>query len=88
MLDPQSWRKSPVPVFASHEANRVFGPGHNSFTTTPDGRTNLLVYHARSYRDIRGDPLQDPNRHTRVQPLAWRVDGSPDFGVPQPDSTP
>ena len=82
LLDPQSWKKSPRPVFTTHEANGVFGPGHNSFTTTPDGRTDLLVYHARSYRDIPGDPLHDPNRHTRVQPITWRADGTPDFGVP------
>lgn len=82
LLDPSSWRKSDQPVFTTHEANRVFGPGHNSFSTTPDGQTDLLVYHARSYRDIPGDPLHDPNRHTRIQPLSWRADGTPDFGVP------
>ena len=86
LLDPKSWTKSPVPVFATSEANGVFGPGHNSFTTTPDGNTDLLVYHARSYRDIPGDPLHDPNRHTRVQPLGWKPDGTPDFGQPAPDS--
>jgi GH43 family beta-xylosidase len=88
LLDPASWRKSPEPVFVTSEANGVFGPGHNSFTTTPDGATDLLVYHARSYRDITGDPLADPNRHTRVQPIAWRADGTPDFGVPRPDDPP
>ncbi len=86
LLDPASWRKSAQPVFTTHEGNGVFGPGHNSFTTTPDGRTDLLVYHARSYRDIPGDPLHDPNRHTRIQPLSWRPDGTPDFGVPHPDA--
>jgi len=84
LLEPKSWRKSPVPVFATSEAHRIYGPGHNSFTTAPDG-TDLLVYHARSYRDIPGDPLADPNRHTRVQPFTWRADGSPDFGAPRPD---
>lgn len=84
LLDPKSWRKSPAPVFATSEAHRIYGPGHNSFTTAPDG-TDLLVYHARSYRDIDGDPLDDPNRHTRVQPFTWRPDGSPDFGTPRPD---
>jgi GH43 family beta-xylosidase len=82
LLDPRSWTKSPAPVFRTHEPHGIFGPGHNSFTVTPDGRTDLLVYHARNYRDIPGDPLHDPNRHTRVQPIAWRADGTPDFGVP------
>jgi GH43 family beta-xylosidase/lysophospholipase L1-like esterase len=88
LLDPKSWTKSPTPVFATHESNGIFGPGHNSFTTTPDGRTDLLVYHARNYREIPGDPLHDPNRHTRVQPIQWRTDGTPDFGVPAPETKP
>ncbi len=82
LLDPAAWTKSPTPVFATSEAHGIYGPGHNSFTVAEDGTTDLLVYHARNYRDIVGDPLRDPNRHTRVQPLAWRADGTPDFGVP------
>jgi GH43 family beta-xylosidase len=80
LLDPASWRKSPVPVFKTHEVAGVFGPGHNSYTTTPDGKTDLFVYHARDYRDIEGHELDDPNRHTRAQELKWRSDGTPDFG--------
>jgi GH43 family beta-xylosidase len=85
LLDPVSWRKSPEPVFKSSAANGQYGPGHNSFTTTPDGKTDILVYHARNYRDIKGDPLKDGNRHTRAQAIAWRVDGTPDFGAPVAD---
>jgi GH43 family beta-xylosidase len=83
LLDPAAWRKAPAPVFAS--ANGQYGPGHNSFTTTPDGKTDLLVYHARNYRDIVGDPLKNPDRATRAQAIAWRADGTPDFGQPVPD---
>ena len=79
LLDANSWRKSPEPVFQS--ANGVYGPGHNSFTTLPDG-TVILVYHGRDYAEITGDPLNDPNRHTRLQPLYWHEDGMPDFGEP------
>jgi GH43 family beta-xylosidase len=85
LLDPKSWKKSSEPVFVTNEANGVFGPGHNSFTKSSDNQTDLLVYHARSYRDIPGDPLHDPNRHTRVQAITWRADGTPDFGVPVAD---
>jgi len=81
IMDPAAWAKSPVPVFASSPANNVWGPGHNSFTVDERGR-DMLVYHARDYRDITGDPLFDPNRHTRVQPIAYRKDGTPDFGAP------
>jgi len=61
------------------------GPGHNSFTVALDGKTDLMFYHARNYKDIQGDPLRNPDRHTRVQRLNWRQDGTPDFGEPVPD---
>ncbi|MBV7536862.1 glycoside hydrolase family 43 protein [Duganella sp. sic0402] len=86
LLDPKVWNKSPVPVFASSAQHGQYGPGHNSFTTTPDGKSDILVYHARNYRDIKGDPLHDPNRHTRAQLIQWRADGTPDFGVPVADA--
>lgn len=82
LLDASSWTKSRVPVFASSVATGQYGPGHNSFTTSADGRTTILVYHARDYRDIEGDPLRDPNRHTRAQAISWKQDGMPDFGIP------
>ncbi|OON30254.1 family 43 glycosylhydrolase [Micromonospora haikouensis] len=82
LLDNRSWVKTPDPVFATWEQTRRYGPGHNSFTVAEDGVTDVLVYHARDYRDITGDPLYDPNRHTRVQRLYWHGDGSPLFGVP------
>jgi GH43 family beta-xylosidase len=85
LLDAGSWTKSPVPVFASSRRTGQFGPGHNSFTTTPDGKTDILVYHARDVEDIPGDSLQDPNRHTRAQAIGWNADGTPAFGEPVAD---
>jgi hypothetical protein len=81
LMDPASWVKSPEPVFTTSEATSVYGPGHNQFTVDEDGR-DMLVYHGRDYRDIVGDPLYDPNRHTRVQRLYWNRDGTPAFGIP------
>jgi GH43 family beta-xylosidase len=85
LLDAASWTKSPLPVFASYAPYSQFGPGHNSFTTTPDGKTDILVYHARNYERIDGDPLYNPDRVTRAQIIHWRLDGTPDFGAPVPD---
>lgn len=84
LLDAKSWVKSAEPVFKSNEASGLYGPGHNGFTTTPDGKTDLFLYHARDYRDILGSELADPNRHTRAQVLHWK-DDSPDFGEPRAD---
>lgn len=81
LMDPAVWIKSPEPVFRSSPENSVWGPGHNSFTVDERGR-DMLVYHARDYQEIKGDPLFNPNRHTRAQPFRYRADGTPDFGVP------
>jgi GH43 family beta-xylosidase len=85
LLDPASWTKNPQPVFTGNDATGQYGPGHNSFTTSEDGLSDILVYHDRDYRDIVGDPLDDPNRRTRVQKLYWNADGSPNFGIPVSD---
>lgn len=85
LLDPASWVKRPQPVFQTHECHSQFGPGHNSFTTSADGTQDVLVYHARSYRDINGNPLYDPNRQARAQRIEWSSEGTPLFGAPVPD---
>ena len=84
LLNPQSWAKSPAPVFQTNEENGQYGPGHNSFTGSEDGQ-DVLIYHARNYKEIIGDPLYDPNRHTRAQLIQWNEDGTPSFGVPVKD---
>ena len=84
LLDHLSWTKSEQPVFDSNPSAGIWGPGHASFTTSADGRTDYLVYHARSNPNVTNPPILDPNRDTRVQAFSWNDDGTPDFGVPQP----
>lgn len=81
----ENWHKSPQPVFTTSYENKQFGPGHNSFTKTKDGK-DVLVYHARNYTEIEGDPLYDPNRHTRLKTLEWDENGMPVFGIPPADN--
>lgn len=85
LMNPASWSKSSQPVFSTNAATSQYGPGHNSFTTSEDGQSDILVYHDRSYRDISGDPLNDPNRRTRIQKLYWNADGTPNLGIPVAD---
>ena len=85
LLDPESWTKSNTPVFRSSPVNSQYGPGHNCFTTTPDGTVDLIVYHARNYKDIKGNPLRNPDRATRAQVIHWNADGTPNFGTPIAD---
>jgi GH43 family beta-xylosidase len=82
LLDPASWSKSAEPVFRSSSVSSQFGPGHNSFTTSPDGTADILIYHARSYEKIDGEPLHNPDRATRAQYFSWTAEGTPDFGSP------
>jgi GH43 family beta-xylosidase len=70
LLDPASWTKSRNPVFSTDAQRGIFGPGHNCFTVSETGE-DLVVFHARPYAEIIGDPLYDPNRHTMVINLTW-----------------
>lgn len=79
LMDPASWSKSRTPVLTTDEEAGQYGPGHNSFTVSEDGTEDVMVYHARTYKEIVGDPLYDPNRHTWIKPIRWLPDGTPDF---------
>ena len=78
LLDPRAWKKERHPVLKSDAQREIFGPGHNSFTKLPDG-TDVCVYHARPYEEIKGNPLYDPNRHARMLRVAWDENGYPVF---------
>jgi len=79
LLDPDSWHKNSEPVFITDPALGRFGPGHNSFVLAEDGQTDLIIYHSRDYKDLKGTPLTDPNRHARARVLYWDERGFPDF---------
>jgi GH43 family beta-xylosidase len=80
LLDPKSWTKSPTPVFQASAADHVFGPGHNSFFKSPDGKEDWFFYHANDNPNECGGALRSP----RIQRLRWNADGTPNFGVPIP----
>ncbi len=79
LMNPASWKQSPLPVFTRNDAAGVFGPGHNGFFKSPDGREDWIVYHAKTTAEYtyRG-------RTTRAQKFTWKPDGTPDFGSPLP----
>lgn len=82
LLDPKSWHKLQQPVFETCTDNKMFGPGHSSFTVSEDGQTDILVFHARNYTEIEGDPLWNPDRHTFIKAIEWDDEGMPQFGSP------
>lgn len=85
LLEGYSWHKASEPVFKSAPENGQYGPGHNSFTTSEDGEADVLIYHARPYIEIEGDPFNNPDRHARAQVFTWDEDGFPVFGKPVAD---
>ncbi|UJF31883.1 family 43 glycosylhydrolase [Paenibacillus hexagrammi] len=88
VLNASSWTKS-GPVFSKTAS--AFGPGHNSFTKSPDGTEDWIVYHAD-----KNSGGSWGNRSVRAQKFTWNADGTPNFGTPaaygesmkQPSGTP
>ncbi len=79
LLDPHSWKQYPQPVLERSDANGVFGPGHNGFFQSPDGREDWIVYHGKT-----SSTNTYHGRSTRAQKFTWNADGTPCFGVPLP----
>lgn len=80
VLNPNAWKKKSTPVFKQYSdaTGGVYGPGHGSFTKSPDGTEDWLVYHAAKESGAGWD------RNVRIQKFTWNVDDSPNFGHPIP----
>jgi GH43 family beta-xylosidase len=82
-LSPASWTKSSGPVFTGAPALGVYGVGHASFTKSPDGTEDWIVYHAKSLPNAGWD-----DRVVRMQKFTWNADGTPNFGTPTASNVP
>lgn len=82
-LSASSWTKSAQPVFERADANSVYGPGHNGFFKSPDGKEDWIVYHANAS----SSGGCDTKRTTRAQKFTWNSDGTPTFGAPVSTTT-
>ncbi|PAK54537.1 family 43 glycosylhydrolase [Paenibacillus sp. 7541] len=76
-LQPDDWTKLEQPLMVMDEEAEVYGPGHNSFTSSPDGSETWIVYHATS-----GVHDGWSNRKARAQKVSWDEQGMPVFGQP------
>lgn len=91
VLNPSSWTKKSTPVFGKNPEGQAYGTGHHSFTKSPDGKEDWLVYHA--FKNSNGGWA---NRSVRAQKFTWNEDGTPNFGtaavygaeIPEPSVTP
>ena len=86
LLNPASWKKSPVPVFQQRPEDGVYGPANLSFLPSPDGTEWYILYQARSVPS--GNTGESESRNPRLQKIGWDADGMPDLGVPLPVNTP
>lgn len=75
-LSARSWAKT-GPAFTYSQTSGVYGPGRATFTTSPDGKQDWMVYHAKDTNQFTYE-----GRTTRAQPFTWNADGTPHFGVP------
>lgn len=84
LMNASSWTKSPEPVFRQNSAGGAFGPGHNSFFQSKDGKEDWIIYHANP----QPDQGCGGNRSIRIQPFQWDESGRPYFGEPYPLQSP
>ena len=75
-LNPADWTKSASPVFTKKPENGAYGPGHNSFFKSRDGKEDWILYHANSSSGQGCGNARNP----RMQKFTWNADGSPNFG--------
>ena len=78
LLDPASWHKFDHPFFRQNRAASVFGPGHNGFFKSPDGKQDWIIYHANPSSGQGCESQRSP----RAQSFTWNADGTPNFGDP------
>ncbi|MBO5525630.1 MAG: family 43 glycosylhydrolase [Clostridia bacterium] len=78
VMDPNCWSKRNKPVLQTVPELGVYGPGHNCFVEGDEGE-QLCVLHFRNYRDIKGDPLDDHNRHAHVIKVEFDEKDEPVF---------
>jgi GH43 family beta-xylosidase len=84
LLNAESWTKFDHPFLSTDPEAHAFGPGHNGFFTSSDGRKNWIIYHANPGPNEGCGNLRSP----RIQPFTWNPDGAPNFGKPVPIGEP
>lgn len=72
---PANWTRHPDPLLRRNDATGVWGPGHHSFFTSPDGSQTWIAYHAKNT-----SAYTYSWRTTRAQPVSWNADGTPSVG--------
>ena len=77
LCDAASWKKHDKPLFTY--GNGVYGPGHASFFTSPDGTELWCAYHGvKEYTEV----LKQTPRYMHLQKVEFDETGYPVMGIP------
>ncbi|HEY4430100.1 MAG TPA: family 43 glycosylhydrolase [Paenibacillus sp.] len=74
LMNSGSWVKQDKPIFSS--ANGIYGPGHHSIVTSPDGTEDWIIYHAARWSG------SGWTRKVHTQKFTWNEDNTPNLGEP------
>ncbi|TDO54400.1 GH43 family beta-xylosidase [Kribbella sp. VKM Ac-2527] len=72
-----NWVQHAGPIFSRNDPTGVWGPGHHSFFTSPDGTEDWIAYHGKNT-----STYTYAFRTSRVQKISWNADGTPNLGRP------
>jgi GH43 family beta-xylosidase len=77
-LDAKNWTKIDHPFLSTDPDSDAFGPGHNGFFKSPNGREDWIIYHANPAAGEGCGSFRSP----RIQRFTWNELGRPNFGKP------
>lgn len=75
IMDQSNWNKNKKPIFSA--ANEVYGVGHCTFFSSPDGTQTWIAYHGMATPDA-----GESNRFMYAQPISFDQSGLPVIGKP------
>ncbi|MBE6614076.1 MAG: hypothetical protein E7631_02045 [Ruminococcaceae bacterium] len=77
LCEASSWKKYPMPLFTY--GNGVYGPGHASFFTSPDGSELWCAYHGMKEHN---ETVTAAPRYFHLQKVDFDDTGYPVMGIP------
>lgn len=77
-IKAEDWTKAQMPIFSKNVENKAFGPGHNAFFKSPDGKEDWIIYHANSNA---GEGCST-KRNIRIQKITFSETGDPVLSIP------
>lgn len=77
LCDASSWKKHDLPIFTY--GNGVYGPGHASFFTSPDGSEVWCAYHGMKEHN---ETVSATARYFHLQKVEFDAQGYPVMGLP------